>query len=136
MRKRWLVSGLITACLLTAATDSVLAHHSYAPYDMTKTMKADATVKEFYWEAPHSSASFVIKGKDGKPQNLTLQGGAPITIMRAGFHPKDIRRGMKVEITWHPLRNGELGGTLSSMKFEDGRFFKDNEFGDPTPATQ
>jgi hypothetical protein len=114
------------------ASASVWAHHSYAPYDMTKTLKAAATVKEFYWGAPHSSASFVILGPGGKQQNLTLQGAAPATMLKQGLSPRDIRKGMKVEIAWHPLRSGELGGTLASIKFADGRVFSDNEFGNIT----
>jgi hypothetical protein len=112
------------------------AHHSYAPYDMTKTLKAKATVKEFYWGAPHSSASFVIIDSNGKQQSLTLQGGAPNTLVKQGLHPRDIRKGMKVEITWHPFRSGEPGGTLATIKFEDGHVFGDNEFGNTTPTAQ
>jgi hypothetical protein len=117
------------------ASPGVWAHHSYAPYDMTKTLKAAATVKEFYWGAPHSSASFLILGPGGKQQSLTLQGAAPNTMLKQGLSPRDIRKGMKVEITWHPLRSGEPGGTLATMKFEDGRVFADNAFGNVTPAT-
>lgn len=113
---------------------NVSAHHSYAAYDMTRTLTAKATVKEFYWGAPHSSASFVIIEPDGKQQNITLQGAAPNTMVKQGLHPRDIQKGMKVEITWHPMRSGEPGGTLASIKFEDGRVFGDNEFGNVSPA--
>jgi hypothetical protein len=36
--------------------------------------------------------------------------------------------GDQVEIVWHPSRNGNLGGTLSSIKLPDGRTYKDAEF--------
>lgn len=125
----------LAATALSTFAGTAAAHHSYAPYDMTKTVKAAATIKEFYWGAPHSSASFVIRGEDGQPQNLTLQGAAPNTMLRAGFNPRDMRRGIEVEITWHPMRNGKPGGTLATMKLPDGRVFKDNEFGDADPAS-
>jgi len=104
------------------------AHHSFAPYDMTRTLSAPAVIKDFHWGAPHSAASFVIKDADGKEQILTLQGAAPGMMARAGFNPRDMRRGLKVEITWHPLRSGARGGTLMSMKLPDGRVYKDTEY--------
>jgi hypothetical protein len=102
-------------------------------YDDTKTMQADATIKEFYWGAPHSSISLVIMGEDGTPQNLTLQGASPTTIVKQGFAPRDFRTGIKVQVTWHPLLDGKLGGALMSLKLEDGRTYIDNTFGNPSP---
>lgn len=133
MSKTQLLAGALLASLMLAAAGPASAHHSYALYDMTKTLSAKATVKEFYWGAPHSSVSLTLEEDGGEPQYLTLQGAAPISMSKAGFNPKDIRRGMKVEITWHPLRSGKLGGTLASIKFEDGRVFSDNEFGNVAP---
>lgn len=136
MSQKSLIFGVIAAMLMTAVAYPVAAHHSYAPYDMTTTVSAQATLKDFHWGAPHSSASFNIKGTGGKEQLLTLQGAAPALMARAGFSPKDMRRGLKVEITWHPLRNGTPGGTLALIKFPDGRVFKDSEydFDEPAPA--
>jgi hypothetical protein len=135
MTRAPVIARLVTFAVPCLVSAGAWAHHSYAPYDMTKTLKAAATVKEFYWGAPHSSASFMIPGPGGKPQNITLQGAAPTTMMKQGLSPRDIRKGMKVEITWHPMRSGEPGGTLATMKFEDGRVFGDNEFGNVAPAT-
>ena len=106
----------------------VSAHHSFAGYDMTKTVTAPATIKEFRWGAPHSSVVLVIKGQDGKSQEVTVGSAAPSMFVKQGFSPKDFRVGDKVDITWHPTRNGAPGGVLSSMKLPDGRTFKDTEF--------
>jgi hypothetical protein len=132
MKRAPVITRLPLFAFSIVASASVSAHHSYAPYDMTKTQKAAATVKEFYWGAPHSSASFMIPGPGGTQQSVTLQGAAPATMLKQGLSPRDIRKGMKVEITWHPLRSGEPGGTLASIKFADGRVFSDNEFGNIT----
>jgi hypothetical protein len=95
---------------------------------MTKMLSTQATIKDFHWGAPHSSASFVIKGTSRKEEILTLQGAAPGRMWQAGFNPKDMRRGTKVEISWHPLRSGTPGGTLATLKFPDGRVFEDTEY--------
>jgi hypothetical protein len=133
MRSRRLfpLVALVAAAML-GITGTVFGHHSYAMYDETKTLHAFATIKEFYFGAPHSSVSLVLMGEDGTAQNLTLQGASPVTIMKQGFTPRDFRTGMKVEVTWHPLIGGQPGGSLMSLKLEDGRKYVDNAFGNPS----
>ncbi|HEY5755972.1 MAG TPA: DUF6152 family protein [Steroidobacter sp.] len=114
--------------LLMAIAAPVSAHHSFAGYDMSKTSNAQATIKEFRWGAPHSAAVFVIKGSDGKQQEVTVASAAPSMFVKQGFKPKDFRVGDKVEISWHPSRSGATGGILSTLKLPDGRVFKDTEF--------
>jgi hypothetical protein len=122
-------SGYLTlGMLLLAVTPPVSAHHSAAGYDMSKTLSAPATLKEFRWGAPHSTAVFIIKGADGKPAEVTVASATPATFMKQGFKPRDFKPGEKLEITWHPSRSGNIGGSLDSMKLPDGRVFKETEF--------
>ena len=107
------------------------AHHSGAGYDMTKTMSAPATLKEFRWGAPHSQVVFMIKGADGKQEEVSMASAAPASFARAGFKPKDFRTGDKMQITWHPSKSGATGGTLLTITLPDGRQFGDPEFGGP-----
>lgn len=116
------------AMLAMAITTPVWAHHSAAGYDLTKTLSAQATLKEFRWGAPHSAAVFMIKGQDGKPEDMTVACGSPAMFVKQGFMPKDFQIGDKMEITWHPAISGHLGGMLASAKFPNGRVFKDVEF--------
>jgi hypothetical protein len=114
--------------MVMAITTPVWAHHSAAGYDLSKTLSAQATLKEFRWSSPHSAAVFVIKGPDGKPQSMTVASSSPAMFVKQGFQPRDFQVGDKVEITWHPAKSGHLGGMLASVKFPNGRVFKDVEF--------
>ena len=118
----------VWSMLAMAITAPVWAHHSAAGYDLSKTLSAQATLKEFRWSSPHSAAVFVIKGPDGKPQDMTVASGSPAMFVKQGFQPKDFQIGDKMEITWHPTISGHLGGMLASVKFPNGRVFKDVEF--------
>lgn len=106
----------------------VFAHHSFSGYDMTKTETAQATIKEFRWGAPHSSGVYIIKGPKGESKEILVSSASPSMFVRQGFQPKDFKKGDKVEITWHPTRSGAPGGIVSTIKFADGRVFKDQEF--------
>lgn len=118
----------VWSMLAMAITAPVSAHHSAAGYDLSKTLSAQATLKEFRWGAPHSAAVFTIKGPDGKPEDMTVASGSPSMFVKQGFNPKDFQIGDKMEITWHPAISGHLGGMLASVKFPNGRVFKDVEF--------
>ena len=134
MRNRRLFSLVVPlAVAMLGITGTASGHHSYAMYDETKMLHAEATITEFYWGAPHSSISLMIMGEDGTQQNLTLQGASPVTIVKQGFTPRDFSPGTKVEVTWHPLLDGKLGGALMGLKLEDGRTYVDNAFGNPSP---
>lgn len=125
MRNRFIVLAAVAAAI---AALPVAAHHSAAGYDLKTTLTAPATIKEFRWGAPHSSGVFMIKGPKGEQQELNTSSAAPAAFVRGGFNPRDFKAGEKVEISWHPARSGKPGGILSSIKFMDGREFKDQEF--------
>ena len=127
MQNRNVIKLSLGTLFAMAAAAPVAAHHSFAGYDMKKTVSAQATIKEFRWGAPHSAAVFTIKGADGKPQNINVASASPAAFIRQGFKPKDFRVGDKVEITWNPTRNGASGGILASMKLPDGRVFAETE---------
>jgi hypothetical protein len=130
-----ILSPMLSSALLLILATPVLAHHSFAGYDMTKTFTANATLKEFRWGAPHSAVVFMIK-RDGKDVKLTLASATPSMYVRQGFQPKDFKVGDRVEIGWHPSRSGAIGGSLQSIKLPDGRLFNDVEFSRDVAAQQ
>lgn len=123
------ISFVCLAMLVAVWSVPLSAHHSFSGYDMEKTLSAQATLKEFRWGAPHSTVVFVIKGADGKPQDVTMGSAAPASFAKQGFRPRDFKAGDRMEITWHPSKNGSAGGTLATLKLPDGRKFGDSEFG-------
>lgn len=118
---------LLWSMVAMAITAPVWAHHSFAGYDTSKTVSAAATLKEFRWSSPHSAAVFTVKGPSGKSADMTVASASPSMFVRQGFKPKDFQIGDKMEISWHPAKNGKLGGHLTSVKFPNGRVFNDSE---------
>ena len=116
-------------CVLALAMGvPALAHHSFAGYDMAKTVTAKAVLKEFRWGAPHSTAVFTVKGPDGKDVDMTIASATPAMFVKQGFAPRDFKVGEEMEVAWHPARNGNLGGALAAITLANGRTFKDIEF--------
>jgi hypothetical protein len=101
--------------LVLAVAAPALAHHSASGYDLTKTYTAEVTIQEFRWGAPHTTAVMVMKDKNGKNQEMIIASTTPANFVKQGFKLKDFKVGDKVAITWHPARNGNPGGTLSTI---------------------
>jgi len=118
-------------CLGALAGTPALAHHSFAAYDQTVTKEVSGTLKEFDWNAPHSGMTIVYLDESGKMQEVSVTTGAPVTISRQGFKPKDFHTGDKVRLAWHPNKNGLVGGELVTMTLEDGRVLHGGLAGPP-----
>lgn len=118
------VGALAAVCFGALGVMPVGAHHSFAAYDQQVTNTITGTLKEFDWNAPHSGMTVAYTDKNGKQQELFVTAGAPITITKQGFKLSDFRVGSKVTLSWHPHRNGALGGELAQMQLEDGRVLR------------
>lgn len=122
---RWLSIAAVAASagLAAGAAD---AHHSFAAYDMSRTLNADGTLKEFRWGAPHSSMVLIYLDK-GVESQMSIVSGSPLLFAKQGLNPRDFRRGDKVAVTYHPNISGQPGGALMTLKLPSGKFFSDTE---------
>jgi hypothetical protein len=115
------IHSLTASVLLMVATGVALAHHSAAGIDTSKTLSADATLKQFMWSAPHAQIVVDYRNEAGKDVELSVTTFAPGMLIRQGFSPKDFRPGDKIKLYWHPNRSGSPGGVLSKIVTADGR---------------
>lgn len=124
VRVRWLLLSLIP--LLTVASQ-VMAHHSFAGFDMDNTMTLSGTLVRFDFSAPHARVVVLYTSPNGEPQEYQFMTGAPTQLLQSGLDPRTLHKGDKIQITYHPTRNGSLGGQVIKMVLPDGR-----EFGNPS----
>ena len=118
------IALVIVSQSLAAAT--AYAHHSFASVDMRKTLTVSGTIKEFRWGAPHSSMVLTYKSGDTHA-NMSVISGSPYAFTRAGFAPRDFKRGDKVTVVYHPNVNGLPGGAMAKLILPDGRTYSDTE---------
>jgi Family of unknown function (DUF6152) len=109
--------------LLTALAGSpapVMAHHSFAMYEPTKTLTFKGTVKTFQWTNPHVILWVLVQPDGGgAPQEWSLETTSPGVLTRAGWTRESIKAGDKVSVTLSPLRDGSHGGSLNSVTLLD-----------------
>lgn len=110
-----------TAALLSLASPAD-AHHSFAMFDQTRVVsKTRATVTEFRFTNPHSFVVVSAKGANGAAMRYTLECNSVNMMTRAGWTRNTLRAGDKVDVVFHPLRNGRPGGMLKTVKLPGGR---------------
>jgi hypothetical protein len=109
---------LALAGLLLAPMPS-LAHHSYAMFDMQKTVALDATVVRFKWQNPHAFIE-IDAAADGKKERWSIEMTSPNNLAQEGWKRTSLKPGDKVKLYVHPLRSGARGGSYAGVRLPDG----------------
>ncbi len=107
---------------LAAAADAsvAVAHHSYAAFDLKKSITIVGAVRAFEMINPHSFLWVTVKA-DGGDQTWALEGGGVAAIQRAGLTKSALKIGDPITVDLHPLRDGRTGGQLIRMKLANGK---------------
>jgi hypothetical protein len=109
--------GLAAVTLLLGAGPAA-AHHSFALFDVTKTVMLDGKVKEFEWTNPHSWIHLVVTGADNRPEEWLIELPAAASLARDGWGKNYVKTGDHLSVRINPLKNGMKGGSLQSFRPE------------------
>ena len=120
LMKRTFVNCVIGLSAIGAST-AAIAHHSTAMYDYAKAMTLTGTVTEMQWTNPHMFIKVRAPDAAGNDAEWSIECGTPNINARHGWKRSDIKPGDKVVMDIRPLRDGQPGGTLVSVKLPDGR---------------
>ena len=99
---------------------AVLAHHSFAMFDMNKDVTLNGTVVQFQWASPHTWLDIRVRGEDGRSIQWGLEMGAPNALYRRGWRQSSVKPGDKITAVLHPLRDGRHGGSVVAITLADG----------------
>jgi hypothetical protein len=114
----WMTAGIMAILLVGVAAAPVLAHHSFAMYDMTIEKTMTGKLKRFIVGANHSQ--FVMEvlnpdgsaqlDKEGKPVVWTVETTAASQLQRQNITVETFKVGTVFTISFSPLRDGRMGG--------------------------
>lgn len=100
----------------------VLAHHSYAMFDGSKTQTVIGTVAKLEWTNPHVFVWVYVPNKaaaDGYDL-YAFENGSTNVLARRGWSKTALAAGEKLTIEYWPLRDGRKGGHLKTATRADG----------------
>ena len=117
---------LLPAVVLLLATP-VVAHHSFAMYDLTETKHATGRLTRFVPGANHAQLHFELLDadgrtvmRDGKPSLMGVETGSAAQLARQGVTVESFALGSIIAVAYHPLRDGKPFGALAGELIKCG----------------
>jgi len=111
--------SLLAALAFTAVAGPAVAHHSYAMFDMQKTVVLDASVTRFKWQNPHAFIEADV-AVNGSSEHWAIEMTSPNNLAQEGWKRTSLKQGDRVRIWVHPLRSGARGGSYAGVRLADG----------------
>ena len=112
--KRHATRGIGLSLFALWAAAPVPAHHSFAMFDQSKSLKLQGTVREFRWTNPHVFIQLLTQGESGQDEEWSIEMTSPEHLARVGWRPHTLKSGDKVTVVVHPMREGVKGGQYLS----------------------
>jgi hypothetical protein len=113
---------LLASVLALGVAAPVLAHHSPAAFEATKTVSLTGIVKEFRWQNPHSWIEMMVPNDKGQEVLWAVELTSPTYLVKGGWKSNTLKPGDKVTVVGRPLKTGEPGSAIfMSVTLADGR---------------
>jgi Family of unknown function (DUF6152) len=114
----------LLACLAIACATIAFpaaAHHSFAVWDMSKSIEFEGVVETVKLRNPHMAMTLVQTKPDGTKETINFTEGAPANMMvRMGLKPEDIAAGTKIKAIGAPRRDNAAEYFLKAIILPDG----------------
>jgi uncharacterized radical SAM superfamily protein len=118
--------AVMTAALLVLGghTTVARAHHSFAVYDFSQSIRFEGTVATLNFKNPHIAMTLTRTLENGETETIDFIEGAPANMLvRNGLRPDMIAPGTKITAVGSPLRDDPTKFFLRGVILEDGREF-------------
>src|SRR3954452_2186021 len=87
--------SLLSVIGLVIAAGPVAAHHSFALFDMNKTVSLEGTVKAFEWSNPHTWITLAVANEQNTTEDWLVELPSAGTLARDGWNKNYIKAGEK-----------------------------------------
>lgn len=109
------------AAVAAMTTVPVFAHHSFAMFDNKAVSVVRGTLLTFTYLSPHSWISVIGSvDKNGPSERWDIEATAPVQLVAEGIHADTLKKGDKLTVGFHPLRDGRHGGSMIFVVTPDG----------------
>ena len=116
------VRALLVTAMIWGAAAVARAHHAAAPvFDMNAEKTVMGVVKQVDWTNPHIWIWLDVPNASGQAETWGFEGMSPNFLARRGWTRTSLLPGMRIVVTFRPLRDGKAGGMFMTGKLEDGK---------------
>ena len=121
-RSVWLALAAGAAALALSAP--AFAHHSHAMFDHEKLQTITGTVMTFAYVNPHGELDIAVEGKKGELVKYWFEMSNLTQMVQRGIRMNTFKPGDKITVHYHPLKDGRLGGSYTSIVAANGHVFE------------
>jgi hypothetical protein len=118
MKLKTVVAPMLAAALIAGP---VLAHHSFAMFDNTRSVTLHGKVTAYQWTNPHSYLEIDAEDGKGGTKHYTMEMTSPNMLHRGGWSSRTVKPGDMVTAVMSPLRDGQPGGLLLELTLPNGK---------------
>jgi Family of unknown function (DUF6152) len=127
-------SGTAAALLFVALP--VAAHHSYAPYDLKRTVTLEGVVTKFLWANPHVYIDVRAGNQGNGAVAWIVESLATGKLRNLGWSASSLAVGDHVVVTAHPAKNPNQKLVFGSAVLKaDGTLLQMPQVNDQTPVS-
>ena len=111
--------GVLVIAGLVTAGSPLLAHHSFAAFDMSKEQTITGVVSRFDWTNPHTFIWVDVMNDKGVTESWAIEGMSPNYLGRRGWSKNSVKPGEKITLSIRPLKEGKTGGMFIRAQIGD-----------------
>jgi hypothetical protein len=113
---------LVITIAWLAPASAVVAHHSYAMFDGSKTLTVHGVVAKLDWSNPHVFIWVHVPNPNtpGGHDLYAFENGSTNVLTRNGWSKTTLTAGEKVSVDYWPLKDGRNGGHFVKAVHQDG----------------
>jgi len=113
---------LLVSVLLCGVATLAWSHHAAAPvFDMNAEKTVMGAVKQVDWTNPHIWIWLDVQNASGQVETWGFEGMSPNFLARRGWTRTSLLPGMRITVTFRPLKDGKAGGMFMTGRLEDGK---------------
>jgi len=122
---RTIRTAIVWGVVSLGAAAAAWAHHSFAAaFDMNKPVTVKGTIVQVRLENPHSWFFLDVKDTSGNVERWSFEAGTPSGMIRNGFKPDLIKKGVEVTIKgFHAKDPSQKMGMLRELVMSDGTVY-------------
>ena len=114
--------ALLVVAMIGGVAAVAWSHHAAAPvFDMNAEKTVMGVVKQVDWTNPHIWIWLEVQNASGQAETWGFDGMSPNFLARRGWTRTSLLPGMRITVTFRPLRDGKSGGMFMTGKLEDGK---------------
>lgn len=120
--------GFVLAVILLSTAAPVMAHHSYAMFDLNTRATISGSVAKVEWSNPHVFVWVYVPNAKGAHDLYGIEAGAVSLLTRYGWTKNTVKAGEQVTVEYFPLKDKRPGGAFIKLTHADGSVTRNEPF--------